>query len=224
MCCRAVGTVLSLKSKPETAAVTPANTQTSVKWKPEETGGSNGDSQPTQPERNVQVAGLRLRIDETLMSDSVSQGVNDADARLHSLIIRHDRLAEMVEDLQDSGINVTLKVEDLIPTTLPARAVGKPRVLDTQNANARHPLFAFVHDIREELSNALREPEDSASPASRLLTPASTRWLSASSAFSTGSRRKSKDGMRNSRPFPARLALKFPDAAKATPWVDRLSR
>ena len=159
----AVGTVLSLKSKPETAAVTPANTQTSVKWKPEETGGSNGDSQPTQPERNVQVAGLRLRIDETLMSDSVSQGVNDADARLHSLMIRHDRLAEMVEDLQDSGINVTLKVEDLIPATLPARAVGKPRVLDTQNANARHPLFAFVHDIREELSNALREPEDSAS-------------------------------------------------------------
>lgn len=51
----------------------------------------------------LRVAGLRLRIDETISSTPVSDAVNEVDARLHSLIERHDRLVEMAADLNESA-------------------------------------------------------------------------------------------------------------------------
>ena len=160
----ALGMMHSFNAPREIAAAEPAPARTpSVKWKRETSAGSKAGKPVDEiTESNIQIAGLRLRIDETLSSSSVSDDVNEADARLHSLITRHDRLAEMVEDLQASGIKVTLKIEDLIPSTVPIRSFGKPQVLDTANANARHPLYACVRDIREELANALREPSESA--------------------------------------------------------------
>lgn len=113
-----------------------------------------------RPQQSID--GLRLRLDETVSHSPVSKGVNEADARLKSLILRHDRLAEMVADLRDGGIEVALQINDLVPTALPGRSLNKPRLLRAEETNLRHPLYRFVADMQVELATALEEPQDSA--------------------------------------------------------------
>ena len=133
------------------------------------TGSALGEAGPTgSPLRTTAVQELRLQLDETVSYSPVSAAVNAADARLKSLIIRHDRLAEMVADLSDNGIKVALTVADFVPQWTVSAQSGKPRLLDAEDGNARHPLYAFVRDVRGELSRALQESADSALARTKL--------------------------------------------------------
>ncbi|MFN0263337.1 M23 family metallopeptidase [Tepidamorphus sp. 3E244] len=114
------------------------------------------------PVENPQVAGLRLRIDDTLASSPVSAAVNEIDARLYSLIARHDRLTATADDLEESGIIFKLAADDLVPSKVAPLNPGKPQVLDTANANRMHPLYGFVRDVRAELATALRDEKEPA--------------------------------------------------------------
>lgn len=65
-------------------------------------------------------------------------------------------------DLNESGIAIALKADDLVPASPAAVRADKPRVMDASSANAKHPLFGFVREIRSELAMALKEEDDKA--------------------------------------------------------------
>ncbi len=104
---------------------------------------------------------LRLGISEAGSDETIAQALQDVEARVGSLLARHDRLAQMLDDLANGGLKLDVSSGDLVPRSVPVLRFGKPRLLDGQVVR-NHPLDGFAHSVRAEIQVAKTEPPERA--------------------------------------------------------------